>query len=56
MMNTVKEFEAYASVMRTEQMPLAEVIELFREQPKFAEWYKQKYFSPQEQTSQSESE
>ena len=33
MMNTVKEFEAYASVMRTEQMPLAEVIELFREQP-----------------------
>ena len=56
MMNTVKEFEMYAEIMRSEQMPLGDMMILFRDEPKFAEWYKQKYFSPQEQTSQSESE
>jgi len=52
-MKTVKEFEMHAQMIRSEQMPLAEVIELFREQPKFAEWYKQKYFTAPEKPSRS---
>jgi len=45
MMDTVQEFEMFAEKMRSEQMPLAEMSVLFRDEPKFAEWYKQKYFT-----------
>ena len=56
MMKTVKEFKMYAQIIRSEQMPLAAMMIVFRDEPKFAEWYKKKYFTPPEKTSQSESE
>ncbi len=46
MMTTEKEFEQRARIIRSEQMPLGDMMILFREEPKFADWYKQKYFSP----------
>ena len=51
MMKTVKEFEIHAQIIQSEQMPLAEMIILFRDEPKFAEWYKKKYFTAPEKTS-----
>jgi len=51
MISTVKEFEALATVIRSEQMPLAEMMILFRDEPKFAEWYKKKYFTAPEKPS-----
>ena len=53
MMKTVKEFEMHARIIRSEQIPLAEMMILFRDEPKFAEWYKKKYFTPSEKTSSS---
>ena len=52
-MKTVKDFEMHAQILRSEQMPLAEMMILFRDEPKFAEWYKKKYFTPSEKTSSS---
>ncbi len=45
MMTTEKEFEQRAQIIRSEQMPLGDMMILFRDEPKFAEWYKQKYFA-----------
>ena len=50
MMTTEKEFEQRARSIRSEQMPLGDMMILFRTEPKFAEWYKQKYFAPQPKT------
>tara|TARA_B100000886_G_scaffold315074_1_gene252778 strand:- start:970 stop:1134 length:165 start_codon:yes stop_codon:yes gene_type:complete len=47
MMTTEKEFEQRARSIRSEQMPLGDMMILFRDEPRFAEWYKQKYFAPQ---------
>lgn len=51
MMKTIKEFETHAQIIRSEQMPLAEIMILFRDEPKFAEWYKKKYFTAPEKPS-----
>lgn len=46
MMTSEKEFEQRARSIRSEQMPLGDMMILFRDEPKFADWYKQKYFAP----------
>jgi len=47
MMTTEKEFEQHAKIIRSEQMPLGDMMILFRDEPKFADWYKKKYFAQQ---------
>lgn len=44
-MTTEQEFEQRAQIIRSEQMPLGDMMILFRDEPKFADWYKQKYFA-----------
>ena len=51
-MTTEKEFEQHAQIIRSEQMPLGDMMILFRDEPKFADWYKKKYLLHSQGTSQ----
>ena len=42
-MKRESEFQIYADCIRSEQMPAKAVVELFKEEPEFATWYKKKY-------------
>ena len=37
------EFQLYADVIRSDQMPAPDVVALFREEPEFQKWYQAKY-------------
>ena len=37
------EFQFYADVMRSDQMPAPDVVALFKEEPEFQKWYQAKY-------------
>ena len=38
-----KEFQVYADCIRSDQVPASEIVELFKEEPEFAAWYRKKY-------------
>ena len=37
------EFQLYADVIRSDQMPAPDVVALFKEEPEFQKWYQAKY-------------
>ena len=38
-------YEDWATVIRTDQVPIARVIQVMEENPKFAEWYRKTYLN-----------
>jgi len=45
------EFQMYADVIRSDQMPAPAVVQLFKEEPEFEEWYVNKYHQTAEQAA-----
>ena len=37
------EFQLYADVIRSDQMPAPDIVALFKEEPEFQKWYQAKY-------------
>ena len=38
-----EDWEALATCIKTEQVPAADIVAIFEDNPDFAEWYKKKY-------------
>jgi len=40
-----EDWEALATCIKTEQVPAADIVAIFEDNPEFAEWYKKEYMN-----------